>query len=358
MVPFGGWQMPVQYSNILKEHHNVRHAAGLFDISHMGELWVSGPGAADYLDYCLSNQASSLALGEGHYTLLLNREGGILDDLLCYRTRTDRFLLVVNASKIEADAQWMRSLCPQEAFLENLSDAWCGLALQGPSSSSILKKALGDHFIAPARNRMVSWTLRHERDERDESTLSWIARTGYTGEDGFEVFCPVEQAQAWWDLLLGAGQEHALTPCGLGCRDTLRLEMGYPLNGSDLSPAKTALEAGLGSFVKFTKSDFVGKQALLEQKQRGIPTRLTALEMPMGAPPPRSGYPVWHSGEAVGNTTSGTLSPSLGHGIALAYLPSALNAIGTEVEIEIRGKRYPARVCKRPFFKHPLTAAL
>lgn len=344
MVEFGGWFMPVQYSGIIDEHRAVRTAAGLFDISHMGEVTVSGPGALAWLEHLLTNRVGKLAVGRGQYTLMLDERGGVIDDLIIYRTGDDDYFLVINAACREIDLEWMRARLPADGSvtLTDLGDDYAAVALQGPDAERTLR-SLYPCCEVPKRNGIAA--LEHE----DQALPSLVARTGYTGEDGFELFVPVQDGIFLWEGLVQAG----VKPCGLGARDTLRLEMGYPLNGSDLSRSHTPLEAGLGRFVGLDdpeKGDFTGRRVLEEQRQAGLSTVLTPLKLAVAGPPLRSHYPVISGGIPVGETCSGALSPSLGEGIALAYLPSALSTPGTSLEIEVRGRRYAATVSTLPFY--------
>jgi aminomethyltransferase len=343
MIDFGGWWMPVQYQGILEEHRAVRAQAGLFDISHMGEIFVSGPEAEVWLNRMLTNNVAQLGNGQGQYTLLLNERGGVIDDLLCYRLEQGHYLLLVNASKIEEDFLWLQSHAGAGVTVDNQSDLWAGLALQGPEAEAVLRALLGPEVSLPARNQIVSLGI--------PNGPILLSRTGYTGEDGFEWFCPAQTVPIWWEKLLEAGRPLGLLPCGLGARDTLRLEAGFTLNGSDLSPEHTPLEAGLSSFVKLDKDDFIGRTALTAQRDSGLTRRLVALVMEGKTPPPRPHYPIFNGESLVGETSSGSLSPTLGLGIAMAYLPSALCAQGTRVELEIRGRRFPALVSKRPLYR-------
>jgi aminomethyltransferase len=345
MVPFAGWEMPVQYAGILEEHRAVRGAAGLFDISHMGQVEVAGALAADWLERVLTNRVARLAEGEGHYTFLLNDRGGVIDDLILYRTGPETFLLVVNAARADEDLGWLSSHLPGTGVTLGALEGRAALALQGPLAPAILADALGPEHPQPARNRIA----------RLDGT--WVARTGYTGEDGFEIFLPATEVEAVWGRLLELGGGAGLKPCGLGARDTLRLEMGYPLNGSDLSPERTPLEAGLGGFVDLRKGEFIGRDVLAQQESRGLPSRLAAIRLDAPGPPPRPHYGVIHEGEVVGELCSGTLSPSLGIGVGLAYLPPLLAEPGTELEIDIRGKAHSARVVRRPFYARPAEAS-
>jgi aminomethyltransferase len=334
LVDFAGWEMPVQYTGILDEHRTVRESCGVFDISHMGEFFVVGEGAAAWLDAVLTNRASRLTPGEAQYALLLNTQGGVIDDLIVYRLAAGEFLLIVNAAKIAEDAAWLQEHLVPGVALADRSDDFAALAVQGPTSPAVFQALTGSALPAE-RNRVL--TLGD----------GYVVTTGYTGEKGFELVVPATEAEAWWDRVVAAGAK----PCGLGARDTLRLEMCYPLNGSDLAPDRTPLEAGLGVFVDWEKPDFVGRAALAAQKSAGLPTRLCALRVVEKSPPIRSHYGVWSGGEQVAETSSGALSPSLGCGIALAYLPFALAKAGQELEIDVRGRRYRAEVVKKPFYQ-------
>ena len=260
MVEFGGWSMPVQYSSIIDEHQAVRSGLGVFDISHMGQFFVSGPGALSWLNRMLTNNVERLSVGECQYTFLLNCEGGVIDDLIVYRIEEERYLLVVNAAKIDEDLAWLQKHTAPDAKLENRSDEFAGLAVQGPRSAQLFDSFFSGRYSRPARNEILNITI--------DGAPYYIARTGYTGEDGFEVFCTAGRAVKTWNDILERGSQFGIKPCGLGSRDTLRLEMCYPLNGSDLSPARTPIEAGLSIFVDLQKSDFVGREALLAQKAR------------------------------------------------------------------------------------------
>ncbi len=334
MVDFSGWEMPVQYSGILDEHRAVRESAGVFDVSHMGEFFVSGPAGAAWLDSLLTNNVAALESGRAHYSLMLNERGGVIDDLIVYRLGPSEFLLVVNASMIAEDAAWMKARLREGVEFENRSEDYAALAVQGPDAGKIFEKAIGG-VMPSERNRVL------------EIGEGFVVTTGYTGEKGFEWIIPAAKATDAWRRILEAGAK----PCGLGARDTLRLEMCYPLNGSDLSLDHTPLEAGLGYFVNFTKPDFIGKEALAAQKAAGIPRRLCALKAMEKSPPLRPHYPVFIGGEQVAETTSGAHSPSLGCGIAMAYLPADAAKPGQEVAIEVRGKKFRACVHKKPLYQ-------
>lgn len=329
--------MPVQFTSIIDEHRAVRTSCGVFDISHMGEVFVSGPSAFSWLQHMLANDLAKCPVNGAQYTFLLNERGGVIDDLIVYRLAEDNFLLLVNAAKIEEDVAWLEKHLEQGVTLENRSDTMSALAVQGPQAARIYRELFGSEM--PERNRV---TALHRC-----SALVLAATTGYTGEPGFELFFPNALAADLWQSVLSAGA----TPCGLGARDTLRLEMCYPLNGSDLSPHRTPFEAGLGIFVALEKPDFIGRGALAAQKASGLPSRLAALRMTEKGPPPRAHYPVLLGDEVVGETTSGALSPSLGEGIALAYLPSTLAKPGQTLQLDIRGRKFTAVVEKKPFYR-------
>ena len=333
-INFGGWEMPVQFTSIIDEHQTVRTACGVFDISHMGEVFVSGANAFDWLQHMLANDLGKCVVGAAQYTFLLNDRAGVIDDLIVYRLGEAEFLLLVNASKIEEDVAWLKKHLAADVRLDNRSDAMSALAIQGPQSARIFEAVF--HQAMPERNKIL------------RLGDVYVAGTGYTGEAGCELFLPNEKAAEIWNTLLAAGAK----PCGLGARDTLRLEMCYPLNGSDLSPDRTPLEACLGIFVALDKPDFIGREALVRQKAEGIATKLAAIRMTEKSPPPRAHYPVLlGDGTVVGETSSGALSPSLNEGIAMAYLPSDFVKPGQTLKIDIRGKHFAAVVEKKPFYR-------
>ena len=345
MIPFGDWIMPVQYSGIMDEHQAVRNNLGVFDISHMGQLVAAGAPAGGWLNEMLTNNIDKLEVGSGQYTFLLKEDGGIIDDLIVYRTGTEEFLLVVNASGTEGDFAWLNRHKPADIDLQNRSAEYAGLAIQGPRVVELFHLFFGSGVELPARNQIKTF-------DYNGSKLT-IGRTGYTGEDGVEVFFPAKDAAMVWNEVLEKGKALGIRPCGLGARDTLRLEMCYPLNGSDLSPQRNPIEAGLGFFVDLKKPKFMGRDVLVEAKEKGTRERLVALRMKEKGPPPRPHYPVWRDSERIGELTSGTLSPSLNQGIGMAYVPSAHAAVGTELEIEIRGQKLPAIIEKKPLYKKP-----
>ena len=362
MIPFGGWLMPVQYTGIVDEHQAVRNAVGMFDISHMGQFTVSGSSARDWLNVMLTNNVAKLGVGQGQYTFLLNDNGGVIDDLILYRIGEAEFLLVVNASKIEEDFEWLEkhkvgqvfnlpshevrkleTCATGEVDLRNRSADFGGVAIQGPSVVDLFHALLGPDVELPARNYIRDFAIA-------EMPVS-IARTGYTGEDGVEVFFRASDAAKFWNLVLERGARFGVKPCGLGARDTLRLEMCYPLNGSDLSADHNPIEAGLGFFVDLEKPNFTGREKLLETKANGARERLIAFKMNGKGPPPRPHYSLLNNGTRVGEISSGTLSPSLNIGIGMGYVSSASAKIGTPLEVEIRGQKFPATIEKKPLYK-------
>ena len=343
MVEFGGWQMPVQYSGIIDEHHAVRNALGVFDISHMGQFFVRGTGAEGWLNWMLTNDVSKLDVGECQYTFLLNDRGGVIDDLIVYRIEPAQYLLVVNAGKIGEDLAWLRAHLRPGVELEDESAAHAGLAVQGPRSAQLFDAFFRGRYSRPARNEILALEI--------DGANYFIARTGYTGEDGFEVFCRSDRAVKSWNDILARGNAFGIKPCGLGARDTLRLEMCYPLNGSDLSPETTPLEAGLSIFVDLQKPDFIGRLPLVLQREQGVKRRLVPFKMRDKSPPPRAHYPVYKQGVRIAETSSGSLSPMLNIGIGMAYIPTEFARIGEEIEIDIRGRRFPATIEKKPLVR-------
>ena len=344
MVAFGGWEMPVVYSSILEEHAAVRERVGLFDISHMGEVLVAGPNAEAVLNHLLTNDVRKIAVGQAQYTLLCNEQGGVIDDLIVYRIEATVYLLVINAANIEKDFSWMNAQASAAVVLENESDKTAGLALQGPNAAKLLGNEGG---------------IAHFHIERQSvfGKECWVARTGYTGEDGFEILCGAGDVTELWSELLRRGAEFGIKPCGLGARDTLRLEMCYPLHGNEMNEETTPLEADLGKFVAFGKGDFIGRAALAEQKEKGVTRKLIAFTMTEKSPPPRTHYPIMTAGrdacatKRIGEVTSGTQSPTLGIGIGMGYVETKSAAIGSKIGIEIRGKTYAATIEKKPLLE-------
>ena len=352
MVPFAGWLMPVQYTSIVEEHQAVRNNVGIFDISHMGQLIVDGEGAREWLNTMLTNNVEKLDVGTGQYTFLLNERGGIIDDLIVYRIGDQKFLLVVNAARAEEDFAWLQKHLPaveaavsaaNAVQIKNRSADFGGVAIQGPRIAELFHAVFGSDADLPPRNSIADFPF-------DETTVS-VARTGYTGEDGIEVFFSSRDAAKFWNAVLEKGKPFGIKPCGLGARDTLRLEMCYPLNGSDLSPHRNPIEAGLGFFVDLTKPSFVGRDVLLETKENGPREKLVSFRMKEKGPPPRPHYAVFENGKRIGEVTSGTLSPSLNWGVGMAYVSTARAKIGGQIDIEIRGQKFPATIEKKPLYK-------
>ena len=328
IVPFAGWLMPVQYTGIVDEHQAVRSKVGIFDISHMGQLIVEGSGAREWLNTMLTNNIDKLDVGTGQYTFLLNERSGIIDDLIVYRIDEQKFLLVVNASEVR---------------IGNRSANFGGVAIQGPRIAELFHALFGDAVDLPPRNHVVDLPV-------DGINVS-VARTGYTGEDGVEVFFRTADAVIFWNAALGKGKPFGIKPCGLGARDTLRLEMCYPLNGSDLAPERNPIEAGLGFFVDLSKPTFIGRHVLLQTKENGPREKLVPFRMKEKGPPPRPHYAVFQNGERIGEVTSGTLSPSLNWGVGMAYVSTSHAKIGAQIDIEIRGQKFPATIEKKPLYK-------
>ncbi len=348
-IDFAGWRLPVYYSGIVAEHLAVRSAAGLFDVSHMGEISVSGRGSEGFLQRLTMNDVQSLPEGGGQYTALLTPRGTVVDDLILYRLGRDDYLLVVNAANARKDLQWLSEHRKGDVQVSDRSVETALVALQGPRAEAVLSGvASGLPELAPFRHAACALS----------GAACRVARTGYTGEDGFEILIPAAQAGEVWDALLSAGAEHGLAPAGLGARDTLRLEASLLLYGQDLDEETTPLEAGLERFVRLQKGDFIGREALLKQSRSGVPRRLVGFEMDGGGVP-RHGYPVWAGGQRASAVSSGGFAPSLRKSIGLVYLPAALPS--SPLEVEIRGRRVCARAVKLPFYrrsrKRPAAAA-
>ncbi len=341
MVPFAGFEMPVQYpAGVLAEHRAVRTAAGLFDVSHMGEFMVRGPQALEFVNYVTSNDAAKIEVGQAQYSAFLNDQGTFVDDCLVYRM-SDSYMLVVNASNADKDlAHISRFLDRFDASLEDVSEETALLALQGPSAQSVLARHTTVDLNAIDYYHFVIGSVAGHDDVI-------ISRTGYTGEDGFELYLPSSAAAGVWRSLTADGE---VLPAGLGSRDTLRLEMGLSLYGNEIDDTVLPYEANLGWIVKLAKGDFVGHEALVKAKEAGASRKLIGFTFDERAIP-RHGYPVFYQGEPSGQVCSGAMSPSVGIPIGTAFLPVAGAAVGTEFEVEIRGKRIPARVVKPPFYK-------
>jgi aminomethyltransferase len=342
LVAFAGWEMPVQYTSIVAEHRAVRTAAGLFDVSHMGEIEVVGPGALESVQRLITNDAARLAVGQGLYTPMCAPTGGILDDLTVFRVGVDRFLLVVNASRTDADFAWV-SEHTQQATARNRSADLALLALQGPRAQLVLQR-----LTRAGVDELRPFHLLDGVDVAGVTCL--VSRTGYTGEDGFEIACAWDRAPRLWDALLDAGRPEGLVPAGLGARDTLRLEAGYMLYGQDIDETTTPLEAPLGWTVKFEKGEFIGRDALRAQKEAGVRRRLVGFEV-AGRVIARPGCPLWAGGQRVGRVTSGTFGPWVGKSIGMGYVEVPWSSFGTAIQVEVRGRRVDAVVTRLPFYR-------
>ena len=344
MVPFGGWEMPVQYAGIAAEHMAVRTAAGLFDVSHMGEVEIAGSGALAAVQRISCNDAARLAVGQAQYSALTNAAGGFIDDLLVYRLADDHFLLVTNAANTGRDFAWIRkeAAAVDDAFAVNTSSRYALLALQGPRAQDILQPLTAEPLADLRYYHFASGEVAGIRVT--------VSRTGYTGEDGFELFAPPQMADRLWTALLDAGSAAGIQPAGLGARDTLRLEASMRLHGSDIDETTTVLEAGLGWIVGWDKPAFNGREALVEQKRAGAPRRLVGFEM-LERGIARRGYGVHVDGAAAGRVTSGTQTPFLNKAVGMAYVPAGAVEVGGEMDIDVRGRRLRARRVRMPFYK-------
>ncbi|MBO8136662.1 MAG: glycine cleavage system aminomethyltransferase GcvT [Desulfotomaculum sp.] len=342
MVEFGGWEMPVQYEGIIKEHKAVRERAGLFDVSHMGELLLEGPGALDVLQRLVTNDISKIDIGRAVYTPMVKEDGGTLDDLLIYNLGADRYLLVVNASNKDKDLNWLKDHLSGKVNVADKSEDYALLALQGPLAQQVLQKITSLDLKAIKYYHFTMGVVA--------GIPCLVSRTGYTGEDGFELYCHPEEAEKLWQAVLTTGKEDGVVPAGLGARDTLRFEACLPLYGNELSEEINPLMAGLGWTVKFNKGDFIGKEALAEIKDAGVSHKLVGLKM-VERGIPRTGYPVEFNGQEVGWVTTGSYAPTLNANLALAYVKPGYAEEGTELEIVIRGKGLKAAVVPKPFYK-------
>ena len=358
LIEFGGWEMPVHYSSIIDEHHAVRKAAGIFDICHMGEVLVTGPGAEKFLNETLTNDLRKLAVGQGQYTLMCNERGGVVDDLYAYRLEAEKYLLIINASRIDADWDWLEARFDATAGsgaveLKNVSPQFGAVAVQGPRAARFINDAIpggsiGGTFVGAAdelkKNELGVFVFN--------GITIFVARTGYTGEDGFEIIAPAEHIETIWNKILAVGHAHCLQPAGLGARDTLRTEVCYPLYGHELDENTTPIEAGVGFFVALDKGEFIGRSVLAQQKAMGTAKKCVAFKMTGPAAPPRPTYAICAPGAGkIGDVVSGTQSPSLGLGIGMGYVPPGFVKPETVIEIEIRGRRFPAVIVKKPIFK-------
>jgi len=342
IIDFSGWALPVEYSGILSEHEAVRTKSGLFDVSHMGEITVKGEEAEKFLQMIVTNDVSVLTDGQIAYTTMCYPTGGVVDDLLVYKNSDEDFLLVVNASNTDKDFEWLESHISGKVEVKNVSPFYAQLALQGPKAQTILQK-----FVKEELNDLKFYHFKSNMDVGGISVL--VSRTGYTGEDGFELYFASEDGPQMWDMLLETGKDEGLVPAGLGARDTLRFEAGLPLYGQEIDKDITPLEAGLGFCVKLAKDDFIGKEALVKQKSEGLKRKSVGFEM-IDRGIPRSHYDVYADGKKVGYVTTGSYSPTLKKNIGLALIDADYTKEGTEIEILIRGKNLKAQIIKKPFY--------
>lgn len=341
MSPFGGFDMPIQYIGIVEEHNAVRNACGVFDVSHMGEVNVSGKDAEKFVNYIFTNDVTNAEVGKCFYGMMLNEAGGVVDDLLVYKRGPECFFLVINASNIDKDVAWIEKVAAQfDVKVENLSDALGELAIQGPQAENVLVDVLG------IKCQHLGFYTFEEIVYEGENVI--VSRTGYTGEDGFEIYASHEVINMVWDRLIASGKTQ---PCGLGCRDTLRFEVGLPLYGNELSDETSPLEAGLSVFVKLDKPEFIGKDATVRLKESGLKRKLVGIEL-LDRAIPRHGYEVLNDNdEVVGVVTTGYHAISVDKSIALAMVDAAYAALDTPLKVKIRKKTFPAKVVKKKFFK-------
>ncbi|MFZ5440770.1 MAG: glycine cleavage system aminomethyltransferase GcvT [Myxococcota bacterium] len=341
MVDFAGWDMPVQYTGVLQEHELVRTGVGLFDVSHMGEIEFKGPGALEEANRLITNDLSKATDGQALYAGLLNERGTFVDDVVAYRFSPEHIFICVNASNADKDFAWMTENAKKVKPV-NRSNDYAQIAVQGPKAFGLVQKLCGKPLDGVGTYRFTTGEVA--------GVPCIISRTGYTGEDGFELYCPPDQAEKLWFALLEGGKDVGAAPAGLGARDSLRTEMKYALYGNDIDDQHTPLEAGLAWIVKMDKADFIGKAALAAQKAAGVPRKLVGFEL-TEAGIPRSHYAILKDGQKVGEVTSGTMGPSVKKAIGIGYVPTALSAEGSEFHVDIRGRAVAARVVKTPFYK-------
>lgn len=345
-IDFGGWELPVQFSSIKEEHEAVRTKAGLFDVSHMGEIIVKGEGSLPFLQKMMTNDIEKIKTGGAQYNVMCNENGGTVDDLLVYKLGEDHYMLVVNAANTDKDYEWLKKHADEGVVLENISDQISLLALQGPLAMQVLQKLVDD-----GTNLDDIRPFRFKENVGLAGAKALVSRSGYTGEDGFEIYCKNVDAVSLWNSILKAGKEEGVVPCGLGARDTLRFEAVLPLYGQELSPEISPLEAGIGFAVKLNKEqDFIGKEALKKLKENGLPRKLVGIEM-IGRGIPRHGYKVFSGEKEIGAITTGTQSPTLKKNIGLALIHPDYADVDTKVEVEIRNKKIEGKVVSLPFYK-------
>ncbi len=342
LTDFHGFLLPIDYSNITEEHLAVRNKAGIFDLSHMGEIEVSGKRALGFIQRIITNDAEKLQDGKALYTPVCNERGGVVDDIILYRFSDERFLLIVNSANRQKMFEWLIGNQAEGVKVNDLSDEFGMIAVQGPLCATIVARTLGSEEANLKRFHFVA--------RKEGTTTTIISRTGYTGEDGFEIYTPVSECEAMWNRIMAAGRRAGLLPAGLGARDTLRLEAGLLLYGNDIDDDTTPLEAGIGWTVKFHKEDFIGKAALLAQEASGIQKRLVGLEL-VERGVPRAGHPIYADSSTVGKVTSGTHSPFFKKGIAIGYVEEERSKAGTPLCVGIRGRKLGARVVRLPFYR-------
>ncbi len=344
---FGGWKMPVLYSAVIEEHQTVRQKVGLFDVSHMGEVFVEGPKAFEFLQYITTNDLRQLSPGKAQYSLLLNEKGGVVDDIIIYMFDTNKFLICVNAGNAEKDWEWFNKHNSFGAKLTNRSAEYGQIALQGPEARNIMAKFLE---VAPTEVSKENFKYFTFRTVKYAGVELIVACTGYTGEDGFELFCPTQVTADVWKNLLAIGQNYGIKPIGLGARDTLRLEVCYPLHGHELSDNLNALYSAVNWVIKLDKGDFFGKQALIKEKENGLKYKLVALEV-LDPGIIREGCKVLNNNQEVGWVSSGTKLPTVNKAMGLAFVPPALSKLGTELLVDVRGRQLKTKVVEKPFLK-------
>jgi aminomethyltransferase len=344
MVAFSGWSMPVQYTGVIDEHQTVRTAVGLFDVSHMGEVELKGPRALEVTNRIITNDVSKIVDGQALYTVMCRPDGGIVDDLVVYRMSSDHVFICVNAANREKDFAWIKEQANNDCQVINASDDWAQIAVQGPKAAELVKR-LADTSTDDIKTY-------HFKRGNVAGKSAIISRTGYTGEDGFELYVASKDGPHVWRALIDKGKDLGVKPAGLGARDSLRLEMRYALYGNDIDDHTNPIEAGLGWVVKLDKPDFLAKKTLEKVKSEGPKRKLVGFEM-VDRGIARHGYPVVKDGKKIGEVTSGTMGPSIDKAIGMAYVPAELSGIGTEIDVEIRGKPVKAKVVKTPFYQRP-----
>lgn len=344
MVEFGGWDMPVQYTGLADEHETCRTKVALFDVSHMGEVRVKGAGSLDYLNRLVTNNVSKIKDNQAQYTAMCYEHGGCVDDLIIHRVSSDDFFICVNASNTDKDFEWMKQQAPKGLSVENVSPQYTQIAIQGRFAQEILQKLTK----TPLDEIKYYWF----REGEVLGKPAFIARTGYTGEDGFEVYVPWDFGPRVWSAMLEEGQKFGIKACGLGARDTLRTEMKFPLYGHEIDEKMNPLEAGLAWVTKLDKPDFIGKAALMKIKEAGLKRASVGLKS-LGKAIPRQGYAIEVGGKTIGTVTSGTMSPSLKAGIAIAAVDRGFTEIGTKVDVVVRDQRVPHEIVETPFYKRP-----